>query len=88
MEDITKTAGCEKYESVKKTNVSICCPSLPKVFNKDSSEKCETECKGKGYCCKADCTLKEQKFADASGKFDATKAKELIKSLVNNAAYV
>jgi hypothetical protein len=87
-EDISKTPGCEDYKTVAATNVSTCCPSLPNIFKKESDEKCQTECKGKGYCCTIDCGLKAQGLADASGKFDAAKAKEMIKAAIKDAKYV
>lgn len=87
-EEFKNTPGCEKYESVAKINATTCCKSLPKVFNKASYEECAKECENKGYCCKSDCLLKKNNIADASGKFDAVKAKAFLKAAVKDAKYV
>jgi hypothetical protein len=84
---IAKTPGCEDYATVAKTNVSTCCASLPTI-KWSAADKCKSECGKKGMCCIVDCELKNQQLVDASGKLDAAKVKEMVKTLVKDAKYV
>jgi hypothetical protein len=66
-----------------------CCSSLPVVpKDKAATLKCIKECEGKSRCCNIDCGLREQRFADETGKFDAKSAKEQIAALSKGANYV
>lgn len=87
--DWRKHPGCEKADSVAKTEAGHCCPSLPKVLGKEIHENCTTECKTKKnwFCCHSECMIKAYNFGDSSGKFSAANAKESLKK-VKEANYV
>lgn len=82
------TPGCENYNSVRNFSVDACCPSLFSPISKKSLKICKDECRSKGFCCFAECHLKENQMSDDSGKFDASKTKEHLKSLAKESNYV
>lgn len=82
-----KVPGCEKAKLVQDTKASECCPGLPQIFSKEAWSNCSSSCKkntNEHFCCISDCILTFYKVADDKGKFDPAKAKEVLKSSVNN----
>ena len=81
--------GCENATTVKKVHAHVCCPQLPQIFEKEVWKSCSENKSENDTCAVAECFLNTYKVADASGKFDATKAKERLTLSTNkNAAWV
>lgn len=85
---VERQPGCENAKSVQSTKASECCAGLPQVLSKEATSNCSSTCRKtarNGFsCCKADCFLAHYKITDEAGKFDAAKAKEVLKAAVNN----